>query len=348
MTLDKDEVVYDVLDRKTRTGFMVDTYKGSAVPSNILMVIIALGKEAEAALKLPIELQNDADYARIVSEMKTNKSREAKLEVLKASLLEPVELVKEDIVTCFNPIKEKHIVLETRQKEALKEYKEKKELELAKEQEEKQKKADEEAAKIREELAEKAKEEEKNTKALTEQRRIEMQKAKELKLKEEKDKENALIVAQKLKDEEAKRAAAKDLAEKEEIQREVDRLAKEKTTAEDIAKKIAEEVTNQDNVVRVVAREEFDSKMKAKKLDTCSKTYTVKPEMTITKPVPNIAGVAYRIYLKYRTVNKAEVPEYWKKIDDEKVKAALKVQGRELQIPGIEIYEKTEVSSSKN
>ena len=348
MNFENGEMIFDTLDRNTQTGFMVDAYRDNAVPSNILIVLKALGQEADRSLSLPIKLESDDDYARLASELKTNKSRDAKLDEHEEYLLEPLEMIRKHILTCFYPIKEKYVVLIKREKDALKEYKQKKELEVVKEQDENQKKADDEAVKVREELTKKAEEQNRESKTLEEKKKIELEKARELKIKEDEEKENARIAAQKLKDEEAKREAAKDLAEKEEIQREVDRLAKEKTTAEDIAKKIAEEVTNQDNVIKVIAKEEIQSKRKAKRLDTCSKTYTVKPEMTITKFAPKIAGIVYRTYLKYRIVNKPDVPDYWKMIDDEKVKAALKVQGRELQIPGIEIYEETGVSSSKN
>lgn len=343
--------IYDSLDIATNSGYRIEVYEKPISPGTEAF-INAMTEETRKQLETPIDVKSEADYNRVVSMIKANKANMKKRDALYDDCNGLVNIVHNALSDSFSPLVKGQKELEAMLKEKATKYQVETERAAAIETAEKKKKAEEEARIVRDAAAKKAEEERRRAEALAKQRREEIEQKQAAIRKKAEEEEKRRQLEQKRKEEEERKKAATDAEEAAKIDEEIERISQEEVSVEEVVKKLEDEVVSRADQVKILGRQEYEAKTKAHNLDIHSKTYTKQPEMNLIRPVGKVAGVCHPRRIRHKLIDLTlkKVPDYWikKTLDDEKVKDAIKVQGLDLKIPGVEIYEEVGMSSTSS
>lgn len=315
------------------------------LPTDIRSAVNDINVWLEQCKDLKIVSKND--YIVMCDRLKIVKGFNDDIDNYKRIMLKPVDSLKDKINGALNPIKQNCGHTESCMKEMMIDWNTKIKRKRDDERADKLREAREEEIVIKKELEAKAIKERRNADILEARKNIEIEKRKELDTKKIEAERNALQITEQI--EEAKKEIVKDSSNAEEIGKEIGTLEKLKCTIEHTIKNIETDVSNVNNQIKLISVEEFDIMEKVQKLTVEKDTLIIAPDRLLTEKVPKISGIVYAKLLKYRTIDINMVPKEWTNVvitvNDKKVREALKLKGKNLNIPGIEVYEEDNLRS---
>lgn len=316
------------------------------LPADIRLAVNNMNIWFEQCKDLRIVSSND--YTIMSDRLKITKGFENDICNYKHEMLKPVDNLKDKIIGELTPIEQNcnHTIscMKMLMINWSAEVKRKRNDEKA----EKLRKAKEEEVTIKQVLEKDATKEQKKADLLEAHRKIEVEKRKDLEIKKIEEERNICQIVKQI--DETKEKIDKDPSNTEYIEKEIDILERQKSAIDDTIKNIVTDLGNVNNNIMSISKEETAIKINVRKLVVEKDALIIAPGLLLTEKVPKINGIVHAKLLKYRTIDINLVPQEWTKVvitvDDKKVREAIKLKGKNLKIPGIEVYEEDSLRSS--
>lgn len=295
-----------------------------------------------------LKIVSKDDYIGMANKLKVVKRFSNKIEDCENGLLKPIDDLRNKIIGEFRPIKQNRNYTESCMKMTMINWSAEMQRKRNEEKAEKLKKAKEEEAIIKKVLQEESIEEHTKVDLLEAQKKTEVEKRRDLEIKKIEGDKKVLQITKQIG--EAKEKVNKDSSNAEEIGKEIETLEGQKNIIEDTIKNIETDLYNVKGNIKTISKKEAVINIYARKLAVEKDALVIAPGQPLTERVPKVNGIVYAKLLKYRITDINLVPKEWTNVvitvDDKKVREALRLKGKNLNIPGIDVYEEDSLRSS--
>lgn len=329
----------DLMDEEKNMGFRLDIGTNGILPKETILFINSVNEWIEKHRDIKIE--NEDDYTQMGEDVRKAKGFCNKLINTKTEGVNIFRRAENQYIDAINPTIDNIEYIWICMKNTM--HKNKSEVEKKRKEEKAAAflKAKEEEDIGKREIETKAIEEQKKADLLTAQRKIDTEKAKELERKRIEEENKIARNAKKIED--VRKEIISNPSLEEDADKEIEALLKENDIVGDIVKKIDSEISNTNSAIKLVAKEELNTRRKAQKLFVEKEALVIAPARPLTKKIPPIKGIVYAKRLTINIVHENLIPDEWfdivKTLNKKKLNMELKRKGKNFNVPGVEVIE---------
>lgn len=301
-----------------------------------------------------LKIANNDDYINMDIQLKTVQSLEDKINGCNNKLLAPIDRLRNALVKDIDQLRGKRNYTDQCIRKTMIDWNVEMTRKRNEEKADNLKKAKEKELKLKKEMESKILAEKEKATLLESQRKAKVEEKKLLEKKKVEEQQKALQINNQI--EETRKDVANDSV------KEIENLEIQKESITETVKKIETDILTLNGQIKLVSKEEMGAKQDAQKFIAEKDALVIAPEPPLTK-VPKIKDLSFVTNLNYKVIDIDLVPLEWvditlnektnkdklvdlvpkdwldKTIKDKAIKDALKKVGKDLKIPGIEIFE---------